>query len=63
MRFGRIAITIARDVSGMPGIAGRLTTSARIRLPHGEWGVPECWFRLVRDVRDEDWSIGYLWQS
>ena len=26
-------------------------------------GVPECWFHLVRDVRDEEWSIGYLWHE
>ena len=26
-------------------------------------GIPECWFRLVRDVRDEDWSVGFLWHE
>jgi len=26
-------------------------------------GVPDCWFKLAREVRDEDWSIGYLWHE
>jgi 1,4-alpha-glucan branching enzyme len=57
------AITIAEDVSGMPGIAapvGDFGAGFDYRMA---MGVPECWFRLVRDVRDEDWSIGYLWHE
>lgn len=57
------AVTIAEDVSGMPGIAAPgsdLGAGFDYRMA---MGVPECWFRLVRDVRDEDWSIGYLWHE
>ena len=57
------AITIAEDVSGMPGIAAPLTDSGAGFDYRMAMGVPECWFRLVRDVRDEDWSIGYLWHE
>ena len=57
------AITIAEDVSGMPGIAapssdGGIGFDYRMAM-----GNPECWFKLARDVRDEDWSIGYLWHE
>jgi 1,4-alpha-glucan branching enzyme len=24
-------------------------------------GVADCWFKLVNDVPDEDWNMGYLW--
>jgi len=57
------ALTIAEDVSGMPGIAAPLTDYGAGFDYRMAMGVPECWFRLVRDVRDEDWSIGYLWHE
>ncbi len=57
------ALVIAEDVSGMPGLAapveeGGVGFGFRMAM-----GVPECWFRLVRDVRDEDWNVGYLWHE
>jgi len=57
------AITIAEDVSGMPGLAapsadGGVGFDYRMAM-----GVPDCWFKLVREVKDEDWSIGYLWHE
>ena len=57
------AITIAEDVSGMPGVAAPITDFGAGFDYRMAMGVPECWFRLVRDVRDEDWSIGYLWHE
>ncbi|HNX33610.1 MAG TPA: alpha amylase C-terminal domain-containing protein [Kiritimatiellia bacterium] len=57
------AISIAEDVSGMPGIAAPLNDLGSGFDYRMAMGVPECWFRLVRDVRDEDWSIGYLWHE
>ena len=57
------AVTIAEDVSGMPGIAAPLADNGAGFDYRMAMGVPECWFRLVRDVRDEDWSIGYLWHE
>jgi 1,4-alpha-glucan branching enzyme len=57
------AISIAEDVSGMPGIAAPLNDLGSGFDYRMAMGVPECWFRLVRDVRDENWSIGYLWHE
>jgi 1,4-alpha-glucan branching enzyme len=57
------AITIAEDVSGMPGLAAPLEDDGAGFDYRMAMGVPECWFRLVRDTRDEDWSIGYLWHE
>ena len=57
------AITVAEDVSGMPGLAAPLEDGGcgfDLRLA---MGVPDCWFKLVNDVRDEDWHIGYLWHE
>ncbi len=57
------ALVIAEDVSGMPGIAAPVSDAGAGFDFRMAMGVPECWFRLVRDVRDEDWSIGYLWHE
>jgi 1,4-alpha-glucan branching enzyme len=55
------AVTIAEDVSGMPGLAvsqseGGFGFDYRFAM-----GVPDYWIRLIKDFRDEDWPIGHLW--
>lgn len=57
------AITIAEDVSGMPGLAAPIEDLGAGFNYRMSMGVPECWFRLVRDVRDEEWNVGYLWHE
>jgi 1,4-alpha-glucan branching enzyme len=56
------AITIAEDVSGMPGIAAPIAKGGAgfdFRLA---MGVPDYWFKLT-DMRDDDWSMGGLWYA
>ncbi len=55
------AITIAEDVSGMPGLAlpvseGGIGFDFRFAM-----GIPDYWIRLTKETRDEDWSVGNLW--
>ena len=55
------SITIAEDVSGMPGLAvpqseGGFGFDYRFAM-----GVPDYWIRLIKDYKDEDWPIGHLW--
>lgn len=55
------AVTIAEDVSGMPGLArpwheGGIGFDYRFAL-----NVPDYWIRLTKDVRDEDWPMDDLW--
>ncbi|MCL1921305.1 MAG: alpha-amylase family glycosyl hydrolase [Kiritimatiellaeota bacterium] len=57
------AITIAEDVSGMPGLASPPDGPGAGFDYRMAMGVPECWFKLARDTRDEDWSLGYLWHE
>ncbi len=57
------ALTIAEDVSGMPGLCASLDEEGigfdyRLCM-----GLPECWFKLVREFRDEDWSMNWLWHE
>ena len=60
-RLNPDAITVAEDVSGMPGLAapeedGGCGFDYRLAM-----GVADCWFKLVNDVSDEDWEMAYLW--
>ncbi|MDD5705669.1 MAG: alpha-amylase family glycosyl hydrolase, partial [Kiritimatiellae bacterium] len=48
------AIVIAEDVSGMPGLAAPTADGGAGFDYRMAMGVPECWFKLVRDVRDEE---------
>ena len=57
------AITIAEDVSGMPGCAAPVADCGMGFDLRMAMGVPDCWFKLAKDVRDEDWSVGWLWHE
>ena len=55
------AVTIAEDVSGMPGLA-RPWTEGGIDFDYRfAMGVPDYWIKLIKETRDEDWSMGGLW--
>ncbi|MBO4991935.1 MAG: 1,4-alpha-glucan-branching enzyme, partial [Firmicutes bacterium] len=55
------AITIAEDMSGMPGMClpiedGGIGFDYRLAM-----GLPDMWVRTVKEKRDEDWNIGQMW--
>jgi 1,4-alpha-glucan branching enzyme len=57
------AVTVAEDVSGMPGLAapekaGGFGFDYRFAM-----GVPDYWIKLIKEVPDEHWTMGYLWHE
>ncbi len=55
------AITIAEDMSGMPGMcipisAGGIGFDYRLSM-----GVPDLWIKTIKESTDENWDIGKLW--
>ena len=57
----RTAVTIAEDISGMPGLAapgeeGGVGFDYRLAM-----GVPDFWIRILKEKRDEDWPLGEMW--
>lgn len=57
------AVTIAEEVSGMPGTArpvseGGLGFDYRLAM-----GVPDYWIKLLKEYRDEDWNLADLWHT
>ena len=55
------AITIAEDMSAMPGMCLPISEGGigfDYRLSMGE---PDMWIRLIKERRDEDWDMGHIW--
>ncbi len=55
------AITIAEDMSGMPGMClpiedGGIGFDYRLGM-----GLPDMWIRTVKERKDEDWNLGQMW--
>lgn len=57
------AVTIAEDVSGMPGMA-RPTSEGGLGFDYRlAMGVPDFWIKLHKEKRDEDWSLAEIWNT
>ena len=55
------AITVAEDMSGMPGMCEKVADGGigfNYRLG---MGIPDLWIKLAKETRDEDWNLGNLW--
>ena len=55
------AITIAEDMSGMPGLAypingGGMGFNYRLAM-----GIPDFWIKYLKEVRDEDWNVEHVY--
>ena len=55
------AVTIAEDVSGMPGMTtpiadGGIGFDYRLGM-----AIPDFWIKLLKDIPDEDWNIWEMW--
>ena len=56
------AVTIAEDVSGMPGLGVPATEEGGIGFDYRlAMGITECWTDLLKKVPDESWGMGHLW--
>ncbi len=54
------ATTVAEEMSGMPGLAapveaGGIGFDYRLAM-----GVPDIWIKMVKEIPDEEWDLGYL---
>ena len=57
------AITIAEDMSGMPGMCdpiddGGIGFDYRLGM-----GLPDLWIKLCKEYRDEDWNLDWIWHE
>lgn len=54
------AITIAEEVSGMPGLASKVQDGGIGFDYRMAMGIPDFWIKLIKEVKDEDWKVGHI---
>lgn len=57
------AITIAEDVSGMPGLCRRILDGGLGFDYRLAMGVPDFWIRYLKHVPDEHWNMDEIWHE
>lgn len=54
------AITIAEDMSGMPGLACKIDDGGVGFDYRLAMGIPDFWIKYIKEVKDEDWKAGHI---
>lgn len=57
------ALTIAEEMSGMPGVAGKLDDGGVGFDYRLSMGVPDMWIKYIKEKRDEDWKVSELFHE
>lgn len=56
----RHAITIAEEVSGMPGVAAPVTSGGIGFDYRLAMNIPDYWIKTIKERRDEDWNVSEI---
>ena len=54
------ATTIAEEMSGLPGLAASVDSGGIGFDYRLAMGVPDIWIKMVKEIPDENWDLGYL---
>lgn len=54
------AITIAEEVSGMPGVAAKIEDGGVGFGYRLAMGIPDFWIKTIKECKDEDWKPGHI---
>lgn len=54
------AISIAEDMSGMPGLASKLENGGLGFDYRMAMGVPDYWIKIIKELADDDWDVGTI---
>lgn len=57
----RNAITIAEDMSGMPGLAAPVEAYGIGFGYRMSMGIPDHWIKWIKELSDWDWKMGEIW--
>lgn len=55
------AITVAEDMSGMPGLARKIEDGGIGFDYRLAMGIPDFWIKYIKEVREEDWKGGHIY--
>jgi 1,4-alpha-glucan branching enzyme len=62
-RVNRNAITIAEEVSGMPGLALSTTSGGYGFDYRMAMNVPDYWIKIIKEKKDQDWQPSAIWRE
>lgn len=54
------AISIAEEVSGMPGLAAKIEDGGIGFDYRMAMGIPDFWIKYIKEVKFEDWKVGHI---
>lgn len=57
------ALSIAEDMSGLPGLAAPLSAGGLGFDYRMSMGVPDYWIKVIKELRDEDWNVGQIFHE
>jgi 1,4-alpha-glucan branching enzyme len=57
------AITVAEDMSGMPGLAAPLEDGGYGFNYRLSMGVPDFWIKIIKEKKDEDWNVSQIFHE
>ncbi len=60
-KFNPNAITVAEDMSGMPGMCLKISDGGIGFDYRLSMGVPDLWIKTLKESKDEDWDILKIW--
>lgn len=56
-----LAITVAEEVSGMPGLATKVEDGGIGFDYRMAMGIPDYWIKMIKEKKDEDWHPSAIW--
>ena len=57
------ALSIAEDMSGLPGLAAPLEAGGLGFDYRMSMGVPDYWIKLIKELKDEEWNVGQIFHE
>lgn len=57
------AITVAEEMSGMPGVAGALADGGMGFDYRLNMGIPDQWIKLIKEQSDDEWNMSHLFHE
>ncbi len=57
------ALSIAEEMSGYPGLAGRIEDGGIGFDYRLSMGVPDFWIKMIKEQRDEEWKVGSIFHE
>lgn len=55
------AVTVAEEVSGMPGLAAKINDGGIGFDYRMAMGIPDFWIKYIKEEKDEEWKVGHIY--